>query len=196
MSIFESVLRYSADKAQYKAAKAMQAYRNKMVNISNAINQNALTTNTTLQIQQSARRSVFQKRDALSVMGKTVVASAAAGVRGNSVNKSLVAVQRGAGLQEKQRQDDLSNFFLQVDQQRLSSTLSAVQNQDLTAIPKPSLSSYIFQDLYSNAKKAAGFMGGVPSTGGTGTRAPRIDYSSGGRDRTYFPQSNTNITWR
>lgn len=134
---------YSADKARAKAQKRIQEYRNKMTHIANAINQNAITTNTTLAIQQSARQAVHMRKDELSTLGSTAVAAAAAGVRGKSVNATLLDVQRQAGLLEKQRSQDLQEYFLQEKQQRLSSTLSAVQNQDLSYIPKPSLGAYL-----------------------------------------------------
>jgi hypothetical protein len=136
---------YKADKAEAKARRRMQEYRNKMTNIANAINQNAITTNTTLAIQQSARQAVHMRTDELTSLGSTAVAAAAAGVRGRSVNASLLNVQRRAGQLEKQRSQDLEEYFMQVDQQRLSSALSAVQNQDLSYIPKPSLSTYLFR---------------------------------------------------
>ena len=138
-SLLSSALGYSADKEQAEAAQKMQQYRNKMTNIANAINQNSITTNTTLAIQQSAKKAVYMRRDELSTLGSTAVAAAAAGVRGNSVNASIMNAKRNASLIEKQRSDDLEQTFTQMDQQRLSSTLSAVQNQDLSYIPTPSL---------------------------------------------------------
>ena len=136
---------YSADKANYKAQKALQAYNNKMAKIANAINQNAITQNTTLAIQQSAKKAVYLRKDEITTLGSTAVAAAAAGVRGRSVQQTLTDVQRNAGLLEKQRVDDLEQYFLQADQQRLGSALSAAMNQDYSYIPKPSLTSYLFE---------------------------------------------------
>ena len=153
LQAFSSIAAYSADKAKAKAQRKIQDYRNKMTDIANAINQNAITTNTTLAIQQSAKQAVHMRRDELTTLGSTAVAAAAAGVRGNSVNQTLINVQRNAGLLEKQRSDDLQNYFLQEKQQRLSSSLSAVQNQDLSYIPKPSLSSYLLNAAGSVAGK-------------------------------------------
>ena len=161
---------YRADKARAKAQKAMQEYRNKMTNIANAINQNAITQNTTLAIQQSAKQAVHMRRDELSTLGSTSVAAAAAGVRGRSVNSTLLNVQRQAGLSEKQRSDDLQQYFLQARQQRLSSSLSAVQNQDLSYIPKPSLGSYLL--------KAAGNISQTAIS--AGVKFPSFSGSKGG----------------
>jgi len=134
---------YSAASAQAKAQKKLQRYKNKMTYIANAINQNAITTNTSLAIKQSARQAVHMRSDELSTLGSTAAAAAAAGVRGNSVNATLLNVQRRAGVLEKQRSQDLQDYFLQASQQRLSSAMSAAQNQDISHIPKPSLSSYL-----------------------------------------------------
>ncbi len=181
MSDFLSAfLSYGADKAQAKAAKRMQEYRNGMVNIANAINQNAITQNTTLAIQQSAKQAVHMRRDELSTLGSTAVASAAAGVRGRSVTSTLLNVQRQAGLMEKQRSDDLQQYFLQAQQQRLSSSLSAVQSQDLTAIPEPSLGAYLFDAAKSTVSSLAGGSLGV-SSGSLGNQTIDMsDYLSGG----------------
>lgn len=156
MQVAGALGQYSADKANAKAQKAVQKYRNKMANIANAINQNAITTNTILSMQQSARKAVFMRRDELSTLGSTAVAAAAAGVRGRSVNASLMAVQRNAATAERMRQNDLEEQFMQYDQERLSSSLSAVMNQDHSYIAKPSLGSYLFKAASSIAQSKAG----------------------------------------
>ena len=152
LNVAGSLAQYGADKAQAKANKAVQEYRNKMTRIADAINQNAITTNTTLAIQNSARQAVFMRRDEISTLGSTVVAAAAAGVRGNSVNKTLLDVKRNAAVQERMRQVDLEQQFLQFDQQRLSSALQAEQNRDYSYIATPKLGTY----LLSAGTKVAG----------------------------------------
>jgi len=152
-------LEYRADKKRWEAQKAMQAYRNKMTNIANAMNQNSITQNTTLTIQQSAKRAVHMRRDELSALGSTVVAAGAAGVRGRSVDASILDVKRNAGMMEKQRADDLQQYFLQEKQQRRSSALSAVQNQDLSYLPKPSLGMYMFKALRNNVRQSGNMTG-------------------------------------
>lgn len=151
---------YKADKARAKAEQRIRDYRNKMTNIANAINQNAITQNTTLTIQKSAKQAVFMRRDELTTAGSTAVAAAAAGVKGRSVSATLVDVSRNAGLREKQRQDDLEGYFLQAHQQRLSSSLSAVQNQDLSYIPKPQFGTYLLGAISKNADQVASFIAG------------------------------------
>jgi hypothetical protein len=161
MSMISAIGKHKQAKADAKAARAMQAYRNKMTNIANGINQNAITQNTTLAIQQSAKRAVHMRRDALQTAGATEASAAASGTKGNSVNATLLDVHRNAGLLEKQRADDLEGFFLQQTQQRLSSALSAAQNQDLTHIPKPKLSSYLMDAAISQSDNIAGLGKGI-----------------------------------
>jgi hypothetical protein len=141
-----------------------------MTNIANAINQNAITTNTTLAIQQSAKKAVHLRREEITTLGATAASAASAGVRGRSVNATILDVKRNAGLIEKQRTDDLRQVFLQEKQQRLGSTLSAVQNQDLTYLPKPKFSNYLAGAMISSAKQAVGALsGGMGGGGGSST---------------------------
>lgn len=151
---------YYANKAKVKAQRKMKAYRNAMVNISNAINQNALTTNTTLSIQQSARQAKALRQDELTTLGSAQVSAAAAGVKGNSVNSTFFDIKRQAGVLESNRERDLEHTFLQIDQQRLSSSLSAVQNQDLTHLPGPRFSSYLLKGVMEAGEQVAKIVGG------------------------------------
>ena len=144
-AVAQTALQFMQASKQAKYQKKMQRYRNGMLNIANAMNQNSITTNTSLQIQQSAKQAVAVRKGELSTLGSASVAAAAAGVRGNSVNSTLVNLQRNAGLMEKQRKDDLDQYFLQTRQQRMQSTLSAVQGTDVSYIPKPSLGAYILK---------------------------------------------------
>lgn len=159
MTLLDSFLSYRGDKAQYKASKQMQKWRNTMVNLSNAVNQNNITQNVTNTIRQSARRAVSMRRDELGVMGSATVAAASAGVRGRSVQATFFDVSRKAGQLERQREIDLEGFFQQATAQRVSSALSAAQNQDYTYIPKPSLGRYIMKDLMQSASMFAGGFG-------------------------------------
>lgn len=189
-----TLMNYQADKAQAKYQRRMQEYRNKMTNIANAINQNAITTSSTLQLQQSAQQAVYIKKDELSTTAASAVAAAAAGVRGNSVTQTLVSLQQKSAGLEKQRRDDLQQYFLQSDQQRLSSSLSAVQNQDLTAIPKPKLGQYLLKagaDLAMTSQGQAAI--GSLFKGGSGGRT---DSFNSGISRSYFSGTGNTITWR
>lgn len=170
--------KYRADKAQAKADRAMQEYKNKMVNIADAMNQNSITTNTTKTIQQSARQAVHLRRNEIGVLGSTASAAAAAGVRGRSVNATIIDAKRNAGFAEGARVRDLEGAQDQFTQQRIGSRLSAIQNQDLTHIPKPRFSTYMFSAVASNIDKVAGMFGGQTNYG---QQADAIKQSTNGR---------------
>lgn len=195
---FQAISGYKNAKARAKYQRRMQEYKNKMTNIANAINQNAITTNTTLQIQQSAKQAVHMRKDELTTLASTAVAAAAAGVRGNSVTQTLLNVQQNASGLEKQRQDDLQQYFLQADQQRLSSTLSAVQNQDLSYIAKPKLSNYLLGAAADFAGSSQGqkALGSIFGSGGGSFPNVRTDSFSNGISSSHFSRSNTTVYWR
>jgi hypothetical protein len=184
MSFLSTFANYKESSLRTKEANAMKDYRNKMTNISNAINQNAITTNTTLQIQQSARKAVHIRREGLSSLGASTVIAAAAGVRGNSVQSTLIDLQRNTSLVDAARSRDLDQFFAQAHQQRLGSSLSAVQNQDLTFIPKPNLGQMLFKDFMATAESIA--TGGM-SSGSVSKAAVGFDVTqfSSGRSTVY-----------
>lgn len=142
-SLLQGFMSYGADRAQAKAQKRMQEFRNKMTYLANAVNQNAITTNVTLAQQQSAKAAVNMRRDEIGATGSASVAAAAAGVRGRSVTATMLNIQRRAGLNEKARTDDLEQMWLQTDQQRLGSAMSAAQQQDYSYIPTPDLGTYL-----------------------------------------------------
>lgn len=177
---------YKRAKNQAKYAKKMQEWRNKMTRLSDAINQNAITQNTTMAIQQSAKRAVYQKADEISLLGASNVNAAAAGVRGNSVSATLLQFQRGAALQEKNRQDDLKNQFTQLYQQRITSGMSAAQHIDHSYIRSPKFGEYLFAFAAETAadmedKFTKVITGGKASGRGVDTTPLKstIKYSSG-----------------
>lgn len=135
---------YKRSKAKAKYARQMQEWRNKMVQLNNALNQNSITQNTTNAIQRSAEQAVFNKAEEMSVLGASSVQAAAAGVRGNSVNATFMNFQRQAALKEKGRQDDLQQQFTAFYNQRLQSGLSATHSTDYSHIESPKLGQYLF----------------------------------------------------
>lgn len=140
-----AIAKFAGDSANAKAQKKIQRYKNKMTNLAAAMSMNSITENEAMAVQQSARQAVAMRRDEMSTLGSTAVAAAAAGVKGNSVNLSVVDVQRNAGRAERDRQIDLEQQFLQFQQQRQSTVLSAAQGQDISYIPRPNFLSYALQ---------------------------------------------------
>lgn len=174
---------YQADKAASKAARAWQAYSNTMVRLSDAVNQNAITTNEILSMQTFADQAIGIKQSNILTTAQAEVSAAAAGVKGVSVDDVMRDINRTAAVAENQRQNDFAAANLQFDQQRQSSVMSAAMQQDYTYIPRPKLGSY----LLNAAAKSFGGGGGsnTPSTSGGGFR-PNGDpiNMSTGRDET------------
>ncbi len=175
-------LNYKADKAEAKANQKWQAYRNTMTNLSGAMQQNSITINERLSEFAFASQAISDKRANLLTVGASEAAAAAAGVKGNSVNRVMFDINRNAAIKDRQRQINLQNARLAFDESRRASAMSTKMQMDFSYIPKPKAASYYLdafqdtQDVYSDL-----FGGG---SGG-----------SGNKESTYYPNSNTWITW-
>lgn len=144
-TVLSALSGYKAQKAQYKVQKRLQEYRNKMTRITAALSQNAITDNVILTQKQAARKAVGLRREEMSTVGSATVAAAAAGVRGRSVNQTLVDVQRNYATQEFLRTSDLKDAFAQFDQQRLNTEVQATLSMDHSFIEKPSLGAALLK---------------------------------------------------
>jgi hypothetical protein len=174
MSLLGAGSSYGSAAAEAKARKAMQVYNNKMAHIADAMNQNAITTNVTMAIQQSARQAPQLQQQAMQVTGQVEVQAAATDTVGRSVNQALKMVARGAANQEYARREDLKTQFLQADEQRRQSALSAKLQEDHSYIPKPNAASALFSagtSILGAYGQNFGF-GGSASSGSSSTIAP------------------------
>ena len=138
LSAASAIKNNQADKTQAKAQQAWQAYSNQMANLSNANNQNVITSNQTMATQASAREAVSNQAAEIQATGSAEVAAAAAGVTGGSVAATVQDIERQAATVEYNRQEALKNQFDQFDQQRTNSTTAAAMQQNYSYIPKPS----------------------------------------------------------
>jgi len=176
---------YQADKASSKAARAWQAYSNTMTRLSDAVNQNSITTNEILSNQASADQAIGIKQSNILTQAQAEVSAAAAGVKGVSVDDVMKDINRNAAVAENARQNDLAASHLAFDQQRRSSSMSAAMQQDYSYIPRPKLGSYL---LKAAASSLGGGGGGSSSTPGAGykpgakeveqTKVAPVDWSS------------------
>lgn len=150
---------YANAKAESKAKRAWQRYSNTMVRLSDGINQNAITVNEILASDASAQQAFDIQVGELQAGSSTEVAAAASGVKGRSVTAALYDVQRNANIAEARRQEELKNTYLSIDQQRISSAMSAAMQQDHSYIPKPNF----FQTMLKSGMEAwqAGKQGGM-----------------------------------
>lgn len=134
---------FIGDSRKAKAEKAWQKYRNKMVDLSASINQNALTTNELLAQDAFAAQAIELDKSTILTRARTEVAAAAAGVKGKSVNRSIRRIIATSAEREAERQAEFSAMKSGIRQQRLNTSLSAAMQQDYSVIPKPSPVSYI-----------------------------------------------------
>ena len=173
---------YQADKAASKAARAWQAYSNTMLRLSDAVNQNAITTNEIFSMQSFADQAIGIKQSNILTTAQAEVSAAAAGVKGVSVDDVMRDINRTAAVAENQRQNDFAASQLAFDQQRQSSAMSAASQQDYSYLPKPKLGSYL---LNAAAKSFGGGGSNTPSSTGGGFRpnGEPINMSTG-RDET------------
>jgi hypothetical protein len=138
MSIASNAAQAGANSAQYKADKKWQKYKNTMLSLSAAQSQNAVTTNITQETLASAVQALEIEKATVTQRGDAVVQAAAAGVKGNSVNSAVRAVERSGAEAEYARALDLKNQYLGFDYQRRDIALSAKMGKDTNYIPKPS----------------------------------------------------------
>jgi len=177
---------YNADKASSKASRAIQAYNNAMVQLSNSVNQNAITQNELLAQQAFNQQAIQLQRGSILTQARVEVSAAAAGVKGRSVNQALFNVQRNAANQERQRQLSLRNANLAFDQQRVQSAMSAAMQTDHSYIPKPKFGTYLLKaasSMYgsmdfggSGGSNGSGFMSGLKEA--TAVRLNRAGYGN------------------
>lgn len=175
-TVFSGISSYFADKKKVAAQKSWQEYNNTIVNLSNAMTQNAITENEII-ANASAQQDKFDlQKQGLITTAKAEVAAAAAGVKGNSVNLTLLNTQREIGLKEDRRQQSLNNAMLAFDFQRNNSNLQAAASQDYSYIEEPSGASYFLNTVTKLKKNKVfdyfgfgekGGSGGSLSTGGT-----------------------------
>lgn len=139
----ESILGYQADKEQSDAKRAWQTYSNTMTDLSQAMNQNAITQNEILALETSADVAEDIQIDRLRAEGAAQVSAAASGIKGRTIRMGIFDIYRSASIAEGRRTRALDNKFLAFDQQRRSSSMTAALRKNYSFIPKPSLTNTI-----------------------------------------------------
>jgi hypothetical protein len=139
--IADGVSSYFASKAQAKFMEQTQAFNNRIVNLSNANNQDALTEQSIQVRDASARDAVTIQMQRMEAHASAEVAAATAGVAGNSVNLTMMDISRNAARAEHLRRETLKSHYISNDQQRRNSQFGAFTSQDRSYIPKPSVAS-------------------------------------------------------
>lgn len=149
LSLFQDKKKFQAADEKADANIAWINYSNAMTDLSNSINQNAITTNEVLAVQASDLRALDISKVSIAQAAQANVVAAAAGVKGRSVNQSIFDIQRNAATADYNRVVELNNQFLAFDQQRLNSSMSARLNQNYSYVAKPSASTALLGSVSS-----------------------------------------------
>lgn len=126
---------------QSKAAKSERQWRdynNRMTQIQNAFNQNAISTNQVLAVQRSAAKQFLISKEEQKTVAAVEASAAATGTTGRSVDKAINTVKYNADRAEAERKLDLENQVAYFINQRQSSQLQAELAIDRSTTPSPS----------------------------------------------------------
>lgn len=157
LSAVSGMMSYTSALTQYKNNKKIQEYRNKMANISNAINQNAITSNVIQAQIQSGTAAVKIQRQGAELAGEVSSQAAATGTVGNSVNMTVLAAKQQEAAAELDREDQMEATYTSAFHSRQQSAQSAAMQQDYTAYEKPNAMAYLIGSM-------AGTVGSLAAT--------------------------------
>jgi len=139
----KAILGYTQARKQAVQDKKWQLYNNTMVSIQDAGNQNAITVNENLAREKASRDAFAVKKSAYQTKASAEVAAAASGTTGRSVDIALYDIGRSEALMLDQIGKDLSAQYMQFDQQRQGSAMSAKLSKDFRGVPMPSPATYM-----------------------------------------------------
>lgn len=158
LSLLRTGMEYSEAKKAAESKKAWQAYRNTMVQLSNANNQNIITTNENIARDNSLNQAFQIERSEYITSAQAEVAAAASGTGGRSVNAVMFDIEHNASVAQARRRQDLEYQYLQADNQRQQSQLQAAMSMDYSPIPEPNPATYMLNfatdayKLYKSSK--------------------------------------------
>ena len=141
-SLIKQGMSYQAASTKAKADRQWQAYKNAMVKLADANNQNAITTNEVMLDRRVANQRFNIERSEYMTAGQAEASAAAAGTGGRSVDMVVFDIERNASMQQANVTSDQEAQYAQHDEQRRNSAFQAVMQQDHTFIPSPNLATY------------------------------------------------------
>lgn len=136
LSFAQGITGFIQSSREQKYRQKLQEYNNKMVRLADAQNQNAITTNQNIAVEASVAKQFAIERQNYLTQGEADVAAAATDTAGRSVNQTLYQVQRSADEADSVRQRELEHQLAAFRQQRLNSSMQAMQQLDYSYIPK------------------------------------------------------------
>lgn len=141
-SLVQKGVSYMQADEEAKAKRAWQAYKNTMVRLADANNQNAITTNERLMEERIGKQRFNINRSEYMTSAMAEANAAAEGTGGRSVNMVQFDVERNASMQQANLTADLEAQYVNADNQRMNSAFQAATSQDHTFIPSPNLATY------------------------------------------------------
>ncbi len=124
--------------------RALTEYQNRMRLLSNAANQNTLTQNENIAIQESVQESINIQKNSIRAQGMATVSAAAAGVTGISVGQALLDITRDSAEAEQTRQFNMYKDFANISAQRESSRQGVINSLDLRTHSGAGLGEIVF----------------------------------------------------
>lgn len=120
------------------AKKAAQKYKNGMIALSGANQQNAITTNENMASDRSNDLAFEIDKSDYVTSAKAEVQAAAAGTGGRTVNMTMFDIDRNAANAQTQRLRDLNDQYVVDDAQRRNTAFQVATATDNNFIPEPS----------------------------------------------------------
>jgi len=147
-----------------QSKKEWQEYNNKMVNLQNGMNQNAITQNNSIARQVVLNNRINLMRSTMVATAKVRANAAAAGVAGQSVENTVLGLNRNSTIAGHNQTIGLEREIAANEVKRIQSVLGASLQQDRSHIPTPNPMGLL-------AGIASGFTQGQqnqgPQSGGT-----------------------------
>lgn len=143
VNVIGQVGSYIAASRKAKSDRQWQDYNNRMTRISEAMNQNSITTNDNMRAERKHAQLQQIQKSKLATRASAEVAAAAMGTVGNSVNAVLFDINRNAANANKaiEKDDDMQDVGS--NHQRLQSAMQLATNLDLRTITGPSVGSML-----------------------------------------------------
>lgn len=141
LSGFKAVGSFITAAAEAKSARKWQAYNNAMTRLQNAQNQNNLTANEGMLIERTTREAYNIRVSEYKTKSSAIVAAAAVGTEGNSVDAVLTDIGRNAAKATSALITDTNYQVQGIRDQQRSSNLQMEMQLDQRSIPSPSIAS-------------------------------------------------------
>jgi hypothetical protein len=143
LQIATGVTGWMQDGIQSRLARSMQKYKNQMRELTAAMNESAIMRNE-VAMREASMAMLWQiKKQGARDQGTAVVSAAAAGVSGQSIDKSLRHL-KGSELNavwaEKSR---LRGKFQETQQQKTNNRVGAIMGMDITHHPRASIGAHM-----------------------------------------------------